>query len=335
LPTNQGFDEWWGIPNTSDEAGYTAHPLFTESGLPAPQVWEGVKGQPSRPAGDFDLQTRPLMDEQIVRRTAAFLERQAAGGKPFFIYVGLTQIHPPMLVHPAFAGKSGGGMYSDVLTEMDYRVGQILDALAGAGLADDTLVIFSSDNAAAHLAIGGGSNGPWRGDFFTPPFEGSHRAPAMVRWPGRIAAGTVTDEIYAAVDWLPTIAALVGEAARVPTDRPIDGLDSSAFLLGREPRSNRDSFIFYGHDGELMSVKWRTIKAIFRYQEGMTQVITTPRFPMLYDLLDDPGERSNLWETRMDTTWMLAPVFQRISALRHSMARYPNIEPGQEFTGYS
>jgi arylsulfatase len=77
---------------------------------------------------------------------------------------------------------------------------------------------------------------------------------------------------------------------------------------------NRDSFIFYGPDGELMSVKWRTIKAIFRYQEGMTQVITTPRFPMLYDLRDDPGERSNLWETRMDTTWMLAPVFQRISA---------------------
>src|SRR5215468_224037 len=99
LPTNQGFDEWWGIKNTSDEAGYSRYPLYKAMGLPTPQVWEGKKGSPSKPAGDFTLETKRFMDENIVKHSAEYIKRQAAAKKPFFLYVGFTQIHPPITVH--------------------------------------------------------------------------------------------------------------------------------------------------------------------------------------------------------------------------------------------
>ena len=120
LPTDQGFDEWFGIKNTSDEAGYASYKLFRELGYPEPQMWEGVKGQPSKSAGVFDKPAKNRIDEQVAQRTAAFIKQQAAARKPFFIYAAFTQIHPPIGVHPDFAGKSGGGVYADILTEMDY-----------------------------------------------------------------------------------------------------------------------------------------------------------------------------------------------------------------------
>src|SRR5262249_32975839 len=152
LPTDQGFDEWFGIKNSSDEAGYLSYKLYRELGYPAPQSYESVKGQPAKPVGVFDRAAKDRMDEKIAQRTADFIKRKAQARTPFFIYTAFLQVHPPMGVHPDFAGKSGGAIYSDALTEMDYRVGQILDALTQAGIADNTIVVFSSDNATSPLA---------------------------------------------------------------------------------------------------------------------------------------------------------------------------------------
>ena len=257
LPTSQGFDEWFGIKNTSDESAYSTYPLFAESGFPVPKIWEGVRGSKVRPVADFNLETRPLMDEKIAARTVEFIKRNAAADTPFFVYAGFTQLHPPLIHHPDFKGTSGGGSYSDTLAELDYRTGQILDAIDAAGIADNTIVVWNSDNPAGRATSMGGSNGPWRGHFASG-FEGGMRAPAIVRWPGHIPAGTVTDEIVAAVDWLPTLARMVGETDRIPKDRPIDGVDSSDLLLGRSQKSNRDHVIYYGSDGGIMSVKWKT-----------------------------------------------------------------------------
>lgn len=146
LPIDQGFDEWFGIKNTSDESGYSSYPLFAESGFPVPKIWEGVKGSEARPVDDFDIQTRPLMDEKIAGRTVEFIQRNSAAEKPFFVYVGFTQMHPPLIHHPDFKGKSGGGTYSDTLVELDHRTGQILDPIDAAGIADNTIVVWSSDN---------------------------------------------------------------------------------------------------------------------------------------------------------------------------------------------
>jgi len=334
LPTDQGFDEWFGIKNTSDESGYSSYPLFAESESPVPKIWEGVAGSPVTPVADFNLETRALLDEQIAVRTAAFIKRNAEAGTPFFTYVCFTQMHPPLIHHPEFTGKSGGGVYSDTLAELDYRTGQVLDAIDQAGISENTIVVWSSDNPAGRAAYMGGSNGPWRGHFASG-FEGGMRAPALVRWPGKVEAGAVTDEILSAVDWLPTLASLVGESGRVPADRPIDGVDASAFVLGQSPTTGRDHVIYYGSDAGVMSVKWRTMKVVLRYTESTSGPIIKPQWPLVFDLIDDPVEEWDLMEKRLDCAWVLRPVAERLGALQQSAARYPNIKPGQEFTGYS
>ena len=331
LPTNQGFDEWYGIKNSSDEWGYSSHPLFAESGHPVPKIWEAVKGSPAKPVADLNRETRQVLDEQIATRAAAFIRKNAKSDKPFYLHVCFTHLHPPFIHHPDFKGKSGGGTISDILAELDYRTGQVLDAIDQAGISENTIVVWSSDNPTAPAAFG--SNGPWRGNFASG-FEGGMRAPAMVRWPGKVKAGVVTDEILSAVDWLPTLASLVGESGRVPTDRPIDGIDASAFLLGNSPTTGRDHILYFGSDAGLMSVKWRTMKIVFRYSETFSGPIVKPQIPLMFDLVDDPGEQREIFRSRMDCGWVLMPVLERVGAFQKSVARYPNIKPGEEFTGY-
>ena len=283
------------------------------------------------------MQAKIFMDENIAKHSVDYIKREAKDkSKPFFLYVGLTQIHPPMVTHPDFAGKSmgRGGIYADIIGEMDFRVGQILDAIKDAGIENDTIVVLSSDNATGGvLGAGGGSNGPWHGNFFTPPFEGSYRVPGMIRWPGKIAPA-VSNEMLAAEDWMPTLAGLAGEAHRIPTDRPIDGIDASAYMLGKSPKSGRDTYLFFSSDGELMSVKWNTVKVIFRYTEGIEKPIVKPYLPLLYDLSSDPGENVNLWEYNMETGWMFAPALKAMGDYMKSVAKYPNIKTGQDFDGY-
>jgi len=339
LPNDQGFDEWWGIKDSWDEAGYTSYPLFKESGLNPPMIWEGKKGQSSVPVMPLDLDVRPVVDEKyLIPKTVDFIQRQAAGNKPFFVYLGYSEMHPPAMVNPNFATNSGnrGGLYSDLLGEMDFRVGQVLDAIKEARIEDNTVVILTSDNAAAPSLVcaQGGSNGPWQGDFMTPPFEGSYRTAGIIRWPGKIPAGVVTQEMLAATDWLPTIAGMIGLSNLVPKDRPIDGVDASAFILGKSATTGRDHYMFFGPDGELMSVKWKIYKTIFRYCEGFDKPIVKPQFPMSYDLSSDPHEDWNLFDTRMDHGWMFVPVFKLIMEYEKSIREYANTKPGQDFKGY-
>jgi arylsulfatase A-like enzyme len=243
-------------------------------------------------------------------------------------------MHPPLISHPDFAGRSGGGVYSDTLAELDHRTGQVLDAVEEAGISEDTIVVWSSDNPAGRAPYMGGSNGPWRGHFASG-FGGGMRAPAIVRWPGKVGAGTVSDEILAAVDWMPTLASLVGESERVPTDRPIDGVDASQYLLGQNPTTGRDHVIYYGSDSGVMSVKWRTMKVVLRYSDSTSGPIIKPQWPLIFDLIDDPNEEWDLMDKRLDCAWVLRPVALRLGALQQSMAHYPNIKPGEEFTGYT
>jgi arylsulfatase len=342
LPNDQGFDEWWGFKNSSDEAGYTAWPLFKESGMSVPMIWEGKKGEPSKPVMPFDLKVRPILDEKyIVPKTVEYIKRNAAAKKPFFAYVGYSEIHPPVIGNPNFVGKSPqrGGLFADLIGEIDYHVGQILDAIKEAGIDGNTIVILSSDNGSggAIPQLGGSTNGPWRGDFMNAPFEGCLRAPAIIRWPDKVPAGVVSNEILAAVDWLPTLAGLVGAPNLVPKDRPIDGVDASAFMLGKSETTGRDSYMFFGTDGELMSIKWKIYKTVFRYTDSPVSIekpYVKPQFPMVYDLSSDPHEDNNLIYSDLTVPWILVPNFKLIGEYQQSIQQYPNIKPGEEFTGY-
>jgi len=156
----------------------------------------------------------------------------------------------------------------------------------------------------------------------------------MVRWPARIPAGQVSGEMVSAVDWLPTLADLIGESSRVPTDRPIDGINVADHLLGKSTQSGRDSVLYFGLDGELMSVKWRHFKVIFRKSDSINHPITSVQMPIVHDLLNDPGERWNLWEQTMDMGWVLEPVLKEIAQFRRTVAQHPNVKTGEDFKGY-
>jgi arylsulfatase len=162
------------------------------------------------------------------------------------------------------------------------------------------------------------------------------RVPAIVRWPAKVRAGAVTNEMLAAVDWLPTLAAMADTAKLVPKDRPIDGVDASAFLLGKSETTGRDSYMFFGIDGELMSIKWKIYKTIFRYTEApaMEKPYIAPQFPMIYDLTSDPHEDNNLFYSDLTLGWLLAPNFKLIGEYRRSLKEYPNIKVGEDFKGY-
>jgi arylsulfatase len=342
LPNDQGFDVWWGYRNSADECGWTSYAAFgaiaKAKGIQPPQIWEGKKGGKQTPVREMNMELRPFLDELIVEKATEYIKAQASTDKPFFTYVALSHIHPPEAPHPDFDQTSPDrlGGYADVIAEIDHRVGQIVDCVEEAGIAENTIIHLSSDNAAGKIpafAVGG-SNGPWRGDFFTPPTEGSMRVPAMVRWPGRVPAGVVTEELLTAHDWYTTFAALAGESDRVPTDRPIDGVDASKFLLGQSPSTGREACLFFGPDASLMSIKWHNVKAVLRYSVGDDQPIVQPQFPMLFDLGSDPSELYNLFNEKMDMGWMFEICMQFIVEYERSVARYPNIKPGVEFEGY-
>jgi arylsulfatase len=358
FPNDQGFDEWWGIPDSWDEAGYTSYPLYNELvkkvlaekkvtellDMP-PHILEGVKGQPTKVAMPLDMKVRPIVDGQyLIPKTIDFIKRQAAAKKPFFVYLGYSEMHPPVVCNPEFdKSPLRGGVYSNCIAEMDYRVGQVLDAIKEAGIDDNTLVVLSSDNGPVTGAAGGsgGSSGPFKGNIVWAPFEGSMRVPAMVRWPGHVPAGVVTEQMLAAVDWLPTLAGIAGASNRVPKDRPIDGKDSSAFLLGKSPTTPRDYYIFFGNDGQMWSVKWMYYKYIFRWQAGpgpeaINNGPQVPGLPMVFDLSSDPHEDYNLWNATLTMGWSYGPVLEILDAWEKSEKEYPNIKPGVDnFGGYS
>ena len=343
MPNDQGFDEWWGTPDTWDQAGYTQWPLFKESGVPVPMLWEGKKGQLSKAVMPLDIKVRPLVDEKyIIPKTVEYIKKNAAENKPFFVYVGYSEMHEPPIPNPNFSQKSTqrGGVFADLIAEMDYRVGQVMQAVKEAGVEDNTIFIFSSDTAGggASPQIGGATNGPFRGNFFNTPFEGSMRVPAMIRWPGHVPSGMVTEEMFAAVDWMPTIAGMVGSSNLVPKDRPIDGVDASNFMLGKSKTTGRDLYPFFGIDGELMSIKWKIYKTIFRYAESPESIgkpYVKPQIPMIYDLSSDPHEDNNLMYTDLTLGWVYAPSFKWIEGYEASIKKYPNIKVGEDFKGYS
>jgi arylsulfatase A-like enzyme len=345
LPTDQGFDEWWGYRDSADQCGYTSYATFNalvkENGVEVPQIWEGKKGGKQTAVREMNLEVRPLLDELIVGKATEYIKRQAAAGTPFFTYVGLSHVHFPEVVHPDFDQTSPErtGPYADLMAEMDYRVGQIVDCVEQAGIANDTLIVFSSDNAALDMntpTMWGGSNGPFRGSFFAQPWEGCCRTGAMVRWPGQVPTGVVTDEMLSAHDWYKTFAALAGASDKVPTDRPMDGVDASQFLLGKSETTGRETLLFFGSDGQAMSSKWRNLKLVARHCDGIETPVVQPVFPMIFDLQSDPQERYNLSNYRFDGMWMAQPLFTPLAEYEKSIAAMPNIKPGtdDDFKGY-
>jgi len=331
FPTDQGFDEWYGVPNSTDESVYSALEGFSESGVPETYVMDGRKGSPPTRVRPYDLSYRPLIDRDLTDRALDFMRRQASAGTPFFLYLPYTATHFPTLPHPDFAGRSGNGLWADLLMQIDSYTGELLDTLDELGIADSTLVIFTADNGPEALGFDStnltvetavhGSAGPWRGTLFTG-FEGALRVPFAARWPGHIPAGSSSDEIVHAMDLFPTLASIGG--GRIPEDRVIDGQDVSAFLRGETDASGREGFVVY-MGAEVFGVKWRNWKLHFKEQDDWSDVMRTLTMPRLYNLLTDQQERDNVL---FPNTWVPKAALGQLEEHMMSLRSHPAIPPG-------
>jgi len=331
FPTDQGFDEWYGIPNSSDETAWKALDGYAESGVEGTYIYEGKKGSPPRKVMDYDLEQRPLIDLELTKRSIDFMKRQVKAKKPFFLFVPYTLAHYPALPHPDFAGKTGNGRWADVLAQIDAYNGMLLDAIDELGIEEDTLFIFTADNGPEAFPEGTntgsvdypipGTAGPWRGTLFTG-FEGSLRVPFAARWPGKIPAGSVSDEIVHEMDLFPTFAKIAG--GKVPDDRVIDGVDQTDFLTGKQAKSNREGLIVYmGND--VWGVKWRNWKINLKEQQTIFSAKQDLGLPRVYNLYKDPGETLNVI---FPETWVPKAGLGQLGAHVMSLRQEPPIKPG-------
>ncbi|MCU0914979.1 MAG: sulfatase [Planctomycetes bacterium] len=233
-PIRSGFDEWFGIPYSNDNSKY--HPVLAAEMPPLP-LHEGEKVIEYDP--DQSQFTR-----RFTERAVSFMEHNVS--RPFFLYLPYVMPHVPIFASEKFRGRSQGGLYGDVVEELDWSVGQILATLDRLRLAERTLVIFLSDNGP-WLSYGdhAGSATPFREGKLTT-FEGGVRVPCVVRWPGHVPAARVSDEPLMAIDWLPTLTELVG--GRAP-ERSIDGRSAKPLLLGApDAKSPHEALFFYAGD---------------------------------------------------------------------------------------
>ena len=331
FPTDQGFDEWYGVPNSTDESVYSSLPGFAESGVPETFVMDARKGETPGRVRPYDLEYRPLIDRNLTDRAIGFMRRQVESDKAFFVYLPYTATHFPTLPHPDFVGRSGNGLWADLLMQIDSYSGELLDALDDLGVADNTIFIFTADNGPEALGFEStnltvetavhGSAGPWRGTLFTG-FEGALRVPFAVRWPGRIQDGRSSDEIVHAMDLFPTLASIA--AGVVPDDRPIDGIDITPFLLGEREKSGRDGFVVY-MGADVFGVKWRNWKLHFNEQDDWSAIMRTYTMPRAYNLLTDPQERDNVL---FPNTWVPKAALGQLEEHVVSLRTYPPIPTG-------
>jgi len=281
-PTSQGFDQWYGIRDSSNESQRST---FNDT----PYIWEGRAGEPSRPVTAFNVQTRRMLDREVTDRSIEFMTRSHQAGQPFLLYVPFTQIHFPTLAHPDFAGTSGAGDIGDAMAEMDRNVGALLDTLTALGVAGNTIVIWASDGGAEARRPWRGTAGPWRG-FYNTAMEGGIRTPFMIRWPGHIPAGSVSNQIVHGTDVFPTLAAAIG--IPVPTDRAIDGVNQLPFFEGGQKTSNRGSFIYFAPGNIVRAVKWGDWKLHYAWQDNPAGPLTQTM--MLFNLRSDPKEETDI-----------------------------------------
>jgi arylsulfatase A-like enzyme len=333
-------------PRTADEVLWTMQSYFpdgsvtatpyagdTELTLEPSPIYSRKKGAESEVLATYDAEFRAGFDRKITEWATDFMRRSHSEGKPFYLYLPYTQVHNPPIPDPEYAGKTRRGNWADVLTQMDDFTGRVLDTLDELGLAENTIVVWASDNGADSTyrfpvgdpdPFGGqwkGFSGPWRGGLFTS-LEGSNRTPCIVRWPGKVPAGKVSNELVHEVDWFTTL--LLAAGAKVPGDRMIDGMDMRDFLLGEADQSGRDAILCL-QGNRLQAVKWRQWKAHLFKQDEFLSTWSAYNMPHLHNLEWDPREEH---EVGFAHAWVAHPIAAAAGAFLKSLVAEPPIKPG-------
>ena len=313
LPTKHGFDHYVGLPYSNDMGKAPQPPLPL---LQDEQVVEAPVEQ--------DKLTR-LYTEEAVKFITANAPTGAAPAKPFFLYFPHTAVHAPLHPGKAFSGKSANGKYGDWVEEVDWSVGQVLQALRDLKLESNTLVLITSDNGPC-LAHGkdGGVAGPLRGGKGSC-WEGGVREPTLAWWPGRIAAGSTSDAMTSELDVLPTLVKLAG--GQVPADRKIDGLDAWPLLSGMSKESPHEA-LYYFNGNMLAGVRAGAWKLLIKPQgQGLPKGDKAENVGQLYNLDQDPGESVNVAEKHPEIVQRLQGLIQKMDADLGATQKGPGVRP--------
>jgi arylsulfatase A-like enzyme len=368
LPTMHGFDEFFGNlyhlnaeeePELRDYPPEKDFPNFKKNYGP-----RGVLHCWARPNGRQKIEnTGPLtkkrmetVDDEFLAAAIDFIKRQQKARKPFFVWFNTTHMHLRTHVKPRSRGQSGRWQseYHDVMIDHDKHVGKLLDLLDELGIADNTFVMYSTDNGPHLNSWPDAGMTPFRNEK-NSNWEGAYRVPAIVRWPGKIKAGSVSNEIVSHMDWLPTLLAMAGEpdikeklkeghkAGDKTFKIHLDGYNLLPYLTGQGKKSPRLEYFYFSDDGDLTGLRYDNWKLVFMEQRatGTLRIWAEPfvplRVPKIFNLRTDPYERADItsntyYDWLVDHVYLLVPAQQVVGQFLSTFKEFP---PRQKAASFS
>ena len=368
LPTAHGFDEFFGNlyhlnaeeePELPDYPPADDFPNFRERFGPRGVIrsWANADGtQRIEDTGPLTKKRMETIDDEIIAGALDFIDRKSSEDGPFFLWLNTTHMHLRTHVKPESRGQAGRWQseYHDAMVDHDRHVGQVLDKLDELGLAENTIVLYSTDNGPHMNSWPDGAMTPFRSEKNTN-WEGAFRVPQAIRWPGRIPAGMVSNEIVSHLDWLPTLVAAGGDPE--VKQRLLDGVEANGkrfrvhldgfnllpYLTGEIDRSPRQEFFYFSDDGDLVAMRYDNWKLVFMEQRrtGTLQVWFEPfvplRAPKLFNLRTDPFERADTvsnayWDWYIDHVFLVVPAQAIVGEFLQTFLEYPPRQKAASFT---
>jgi len=380
LPTNHGFDEFFGNLyhlNAEEEPEMENYPLpnefpkFLETFGPRGVIhswatdiddptehprWGKVGKQKIEDTGALTRKRMETCDDEFVSAAKDFTKRQYKDGKPFFLWLNTTHMH--FITHPKPSSKGQAGRwqssYHDTMVDHDKSVGEMLDLLDELGIAEDTFVVYSTDNGPHSNTWPDGGTTPFRSEKNTN-WEGAFRIPLLVRWPGKIKAGSISNDIVQHHDWLPTFLAAAGNTEVVEKlkngytangrtyKNHIDGFNLLPYLTGKEKENPRKGFFYFSDDGDVLGMRFDNWKIVFMEQRhpGTLQVWAEPfitlRLPKIFNLRTDPFEFADItsnsyWEWVIRHAFLVITAQSFVSKFIDTFKEFPPIQKPNSFT---
>ncbi|MCZ6711879.1 MAG: arylsulfatase [Gammaproteobacteria bacterium] len=349
LPTAHVFDEFFGnlyhlnAEEEPENPDYPKNPNFKKR--------FGPRGVIKSSAGGKIVDTGPLtkkrmetVDQEFLKAALSFIEKAHKAKKPFFVWFNASRMHIWTRLKKSSRGKTGLGIYPDGMVEHDGHVGVLLKKLDALGIANNTIVMYSSDNGAETFSWPDGGTTPFRGEKNTN-WEGGFRVPKLVRWPGKIKAGSVSNEIISHQDWLPTLLAAAGvkdikakllkghQAGAKRFKVHLDGYNFLPYLTGKVKKGPRKEFFYFSDDGQLIGLRYQQWKLVFAEQRAhgfnvWQDPFVTLRLPKLFNLRSDPFERAaqesiGYARWRIDRVFLLVPAQAFVAKFLGSFKAFP------------
>ncbi|MCL1140184.1 arylsulfatase [Shewanella pneumatophori] len=359
LPTNHGFDEFFGnlyhlnAEEEPENIDYPKDPEFRKKFGPRGVIKSSADGK-IEDTGPLTKKRMETVDDETVEAAIDFMERKVKAKKPFFVWWSGTRMHFRTHVKPELQGSSKLSNYADGMIEHDNHVGQLLAAVDKLGIKDNTIVFYSTDNGPHMNTWPDAGTTPFRGEKNTN-WEGAYRVPAMVRWPGNIPEGSVSNDIMHHMDWMPTFAAAAGDskvkekllkghkAGSKTFKNHLDGYNFLPYLTGKDMTPPREEIFYFTDDGDLAALRFKNWKLVFMEQrvEGTLLLWANPftvlRLPKIYNLRMDPYENADItsntyWDWMLDRAFMLVPAQAYVAKFLETFKEYP---PSQKAASFS